>query len=223
MEGFMFRFPSPSHVISITALVISLGGAGYSATGGSLFLGRANSATAQTKLLTPLDGAAFRVENTSKSANATGMTIVTDVARPPRVVTSSTKVANFNADKLDGIDAANLTNRLVVPFNLASGGLSAPITVPANRPVLVIGATSTGGHGGVSQMTLVRIPDESLTWVGVDAAFRIIGSGRSSIQGQNIVTLDANAGVFIQVNDANSICISNVNPDDRAGIVTLIW
>ncbi len=100
----MFRLPSPSFVVSLLALLIALGGAGYSATGGNFILGKFNSATTQTKLVTPLAGAALRVDNTSAAANATGITILTNASRPPLVVTSSTKVANLNADKLDGID-----------------------------------------------------------------------------------------------------------------------
>src|SRR5438128_1596778 len=104
----MLRFPSSAHAISILALLISLGGAGYSATGGNFILGKSNSANTQTRLASPLAGPAFRVDNTSAASGATGMTIITNAARPPLTVNSSVKVANFNADKLDGIDSANL-------------------------------------------------------------------------------------------------------------------
>ena len=219
----MQKLLSPSMFISLVALLIALGGAGYSATGGNFILGQANSASTQTRLVTPLAGAALRVDNTSIAAGATGMAIVTNAGQPPLVITSSTKVTNLNADRLDGIDSANLTNRSVVPFNLAPGEVSAPISVPANRPVLVIGATSTSGHVGVGQMTLVRTPNENLIWVGLEVAFRTIEIGRSSTPGHRMVTVDADARVFIEVNDANSIRISNVDRDARAGIVTLMW
>jgi hypothetical protein len=98
MNRLMRRYPSPSLVVSITALVVALGGASYSATGGNFILGQANSASTQTRLVTPLNGGAFRVDNISTAANATGMTIVTNAARPPLAVTSSVKVARLNAD-----------------------------------------------------------------------------------------------------------------------------
>jgi hypothetical protein len=207
--------------VSLVALVIALGGAGYSATGGNFILGRANSASTQTRLVTPRAGPAMRVDNTSTAPGATGMAIITSAARPPLFVTSSKKVTNRNADRLDGIDSENFTNRRVVRFILAPGGVSAPISVPANRPVLVIGATLTSGHGGVGQVTLVRVPDENLTWVSLDSAFGVVESGKSSTPGDSIVTVDAR--VFIEVNDANSIRISNLNSDERAGILTLMW
>jgi hypothetical protein len=104
----MLRFPSPSLVISMLALMVALGGAGYSATGGTFILGQTNSATSQTRLVAPFAGAAFRIDNTSTAAVASGLNIVTDAARPPLVVSSSVKVANLNVDKLDGLSSNQL-------------------------------------------------------------------------------------------------------------------
>jgi hypothetical protein len=101
----MSRFPSSAHAISMLALLISLGGAGYSATGGNFILGQANSAATQTKLAAPINGPAFRIDNLNTGASAAGLSIITNAARPPLVVNSGVKVANLNADKLDGLDA----------------------------------------------------------------------------------------------------------------------
>lgn len=101
----MQRFLSPSRYVSLLALIISLGGAGYSATGDNFILGNTNSAATQTRLVTPLAGPAFRIDNASAAAGATGMSIVTNAARPPFAINSSVKVANLNADKLDGFDS----------------------------------------------------------------------------------------------------------------------
>src|SRR5215208_3844156 len=103
----MFRYPSPSLVISMLALTVALGGAGYSATGGNFILGQSNSAATQTKLVAPFAGPALRVDNLNTGANASGLRIVTDAARPPLVVNSSARVANLNADKLDGLSGSN--------------------------------------------------------------------------------------------------------------------
>src|SRR6185503_17846386 len=143
MNRFIRRCLSPSLVVSITAMIISLGGAGYSATGGTFILGQSNTASTQTRLVTPLSGAAFRIDNTSTAASATGMAIVTNGARPPFAVTSSVKVSRLNADKLDGLDSTQFASKLVVPFNLAGSANSAPIAFPANRPVFVMGVTTT--------------------------------------------------------------------------------
>src|SRR4051812_1419311 len=44
----MFRYPSPSLVISLFALLVALGGAGIAATGGNFILGQSNSASSLT-------------------------------------------------------------------------------------------------------------------------------------------------------------------------------
>src|ERR1044071_2658993 len=101
----MLRFPSPSLVVSMVALVVALGGAGYSATGGNFILGQANSASTQTKLVASLNSPALFIENSNTGANASGLRIITNAARAPLVVSSGVKVANLNVDKLDGIDS----------------------------------------------------------------------------------------------------------------------
>ena len=90
-----------AHALALLALFIALGGAGYSATGGNFILGRTNSASLQTRLITPLAGAAFRVENASTAAGATALAIVTARTRPPFLVTSSVKVPDLNADSME--------------------------------------------------------------------------------------------------------------------------
>ena len=60
LRGGTRRYPSPSLVVSITALVVALGGAGYSATGGNFILGQANKATTQTALSASLAGIALK-------------------------------------------------------------------------------------------------------------------------------------------------------------------
>ncbi len=224
MSRFMRRYPSPSLVVSITALVVALGGAGYSATGGNFILGQANSATTQTKLVTPLAGAAFRVDNTSTAAAATGMTIVTNAARPPLAVNSSTKVANLNADKLDGLDSTHFPRTAVVSYNLAGGANSAPIALPPSRPVLVMGVNTTSGEEGVGQVTLVRRPGEYIKWIGLETpGLAAITSGGTGTAGAHIVYIDLDLFVDIQVNDPDTIRVHNGSTGTRTGNVTLIW
>ncbi len=102
----MIKRPSPSIIIPFLALVLALGGAGYSATGGNFILGQTNTAATQTKLLAPIAGASFRVDNTSTAAAATAMTLVVTSGRPPFATNSAVKVANLNADHLDGLSSA---------------------------------------------------------------------------------------------------------------------
>ena len=46
----MTKLPSPAFIVSIVALVIALGSAGYSANGGNFILGGTNTASRQSSL-----------------------------------------------------------------------------------------------------------------------------------------------------------------------------
>lgn len=219
----MLRLSFSPHVVSVLALLISLGGASYSATGGPFILGRSNDATSQTRLVAPVASPALRIVNTSSSANAIGVAIATSPGRPPLAVTSSARVEKLNADLIDGIDSANLGHRRIVPFVLGPQQVSAAIEVPVNRPVFLIGAALDTEDIGVAHATLLRRPGAGLTWVGLDFAFRVVESGTGDTPGVNIVALDSGGGLFVEINDGNSIRISNVTNDTKGGAVTLLW
>jgi hypothetical protein len=99
------RKASPALVIAIIALFVALGGAGMAATGGNFILGKANSATSTTSLSAPIGGKALQVSNTSTTAGATALGLSAAAGHAPFTVNTSTKVANLNADRLDGIDS----------------------------------------------------------------------------------------------------------------------
>ena len=83
---------------------------------------------------------------------------------------------NLNADKIDGIDSTNLASRAVVGFNLVGGGVSAAISLPADRAVHVAGAVNTDLSAG--QLTVFRVPAGPLgvliwtgtSWIGGTSA-----------------------------------------------------
>ncbi len=146
----MIKRPSPSIVVSFLALVVALGGAGYSATGGNFILGQTNTAATQTKLLAPIAGASFRVDNTSTAAAATAMTLVVTSGRPPFATNSAVKVANLNADHLDGVSANELL-RAGRAFNLAAASpltfadlVSITLNIPKAGFVLLSGQVTIG-------------------------------------------------------------------------------
>jgi hypothetical protein len=138
----MFRFPSPLLVTSMLALIIALGGAGYSATGDNFILGLTNSASKQTRLVAPLATPAFRIDNLATGATATGLSIVTNATRPPMVVNSSVKVVNLNADKLDGLSSNQLARvGLGVNNQFGSGATltdAATVTLQIPQPGFVL-------------------------------------------------------------------------------------
>jgi hypothetical protein len=90
------------------ALFISLGGVGYAATGGNFILGQGNTATTQTALSAPIAGKALQLTNTSTAAGATALGLTVAAGKTPFTVNSGTRVANLNADKVDGFHAAQL-------------------------------------------------------------------------------------------------------------------
>ena len=225
-SGRMRRYPSPSLVVSITALVVALGGAGYSATGGNFILGNSNSASTPTLLQGPIATRTLQVNNGSTTAGATALSLSVVAGHPPMKVNSFTKVANLNADWLDGLDSKAFPRSIVIPFTVAPGAYSEPIALPLKRAVFVMAATF-GASIGVGQVTLLRT-DFDLRWTGTesyqDGPPPTGTHGASSTQGDHIVFIDHRWEVDIEVFDKNSIRIHNgQNSVARTGHLTLIW
>ena len=223
----MLRRASSAHGIALLALFISLGGAGYSATGGNFLLGRTNTATTQTALTAPLNSRTLQITNNSAAGNATALGLSVAAGHPPMAVNSSVKVANLNTDRLDGLDSTQLARSIVIPFSLEPGAISAPIALPvAQRAVFVMG-TTFGAAIGVGQVSLLRTGYD-LRWTGTESYYPGLEPhgtfGASSTQGDHIVYIDNRKEVDIEVNDANSIRIHNGQSSvARTGNVTLIW
>jgi len=103
------RFPTPSMAVSLTALLVALGGAAVSATGGNFILGTINSASNQSGIVSPVNGKMLLLNNTSTAANATALGLTVKPGHPPLIVNSDTKVPVLNVDELDGFDSSDLT------------------------------------------------------------------------------------------------------------------
>jgi hypothetical protein len=96
-----------ANVASLTALFVALGGTTYAATGGNFILGKSNTASSKSTLSAPIADKALTVTNNSTSAGATALGLNVASGRPPFKVNSPTKVANLNADQVDGLDGSN--------------------------------------------------------------------------------------------------------------------
>ena len=220
----MLKHQSPSLAISLLALFVALGGVGYSATGGNFLLGKTNTATTQTRLVAPLGAAAFRVDNDSTLSTATGIRIVTNAARPPLIVNSSAKVANLNADLLDGLDPVAFSRSQSISFHLLPFDTTDPIRLPnvygGNAQILVMGGEAS--QPSVGQVTLVK-RSGSLYWVGLESGGTGITSGGSAIAGTHIVYLDSGHDVDIEVSGAGAIQVHNHGNSIRSGTLTLTW
>jgi hypothetical protein len=111
-----------------------------------------------------------------------------------------------------------------VNFNLAAGAVSAPIGIPANIPVQLIGVTTTAGFRGVGQVSLLRIPNQFLEWVGLDStAGAAITQGFSGAAGTKIVFIDFSHQVIVEVASPNSIRVHNASAGARAGRLLITW
>ena len=115
-------------------------------------------------------------------------------------------------------------NALTSRFSLAPGADSAPITPPANQPVLVMGACTSLGFRGVGQVSLLRLPGEFLEWTGLHSADPAsIASGGAAAAGTPIVAIDFSHEVFLQVHNPDSFHVHNGAGNVRTGQVLMIW
>jgi hypothetical protein len=114
----------------------------------------------------------------------------------------------------------------VIPFNLAANSDSAPITVAADNPVLIIGNSTTVGDGGVGYITVQHRAGSFLQWSGVssptttNAPGAAVGGFAGNL-GQappvNMVAIDFNAKVFLTVVDADHFVVHNTNASAVTG------
>ncbi|MCX6418581.1 MAG: hypothetical protein NT171_15255 [Planctomycetota bacterium] len=89
----LFKKSSPVAWFLLGVLIAGGTGTAYAANGGTFRLGQSNSATATTKLT---------------NTKGTALKVISKAGTPPiNVGTNSTKVPNFNADKLDGLSSAS--------------------------------------------------------------------------------------------------------------------
>ena len=96
-----------ANVMATLAVFLILGGMSYAATGGNFILGKSNTATSKTSLTAPIADKALTVTNNSTAAGASALGLNVANGHPPFKVNSGTKVANLNADTLDGSDVTD--------------------------------------------------------------------------------------------------------------------
>jgi hypothetical protein len=98
-------------VVSALTLASTAAFAG-SGIGGVFNLGKVNTVNGTTALQGSTNGQQLHVVNSNTGTAATGIGIQTSATRPPLVVNSNVKVANLNADLLDGLDSTALQKRV---------------------------------------------------------------------------------------------------------------
>jgi hypothetical protein len=109
-------------VAVMMALVLGVATTALAGTGvGARFdLGKTNTVNAVTKLVGSVAGPSLQVDNNSTGAGATALDLQVEPGKAPMKVNSEAKVANLNADKLDGLDSTQFQQAgAPVPQDLA--------------------------------------------------------------------------------------------------------
>jgi hypothetical protein len=217
---FRLSTPAPVTVVALVVLFAAWGPTAYAAqrlaraTGDPLIVGVANSATTATNLSsTVTTGPTITFLNTGGQSAAR---FVTAAAVQPFVVYSQTKVANLNADKLDGIDSTGLLRKSVAE------------TAPGGTANGVVDVTNSGSGNGVQGKTGDSVASgvygENTSPYGYGIAGRA-GSGGSAVYGDNVGS--GYAGYFedkVHVNGplevtGNLVCTGCVGTSDISGKV----
>jgi hypothetical protein len=108
-----------ANVVATLALFLVLsGGVAIAATGGSFILGKPNSASSTSSLSAATNGKALQVTNMGTGAAATALGLNTANGHPPFTVSSGARVANLNADKLDGLSSAAFVKTASEPVHV---------------------------------------------------------------------------------------------------------
>src|SRR4051812_32629136 len=152
--------PSPAMVVALVALAVSLSGTAIAANGGNVILGKANTATAQTGLTANRAGKALQITNTSTGTGATPLGLTSAAGQPPFTTNSATKVANLNADLLDGVDSTGFYASGATVFDSSRlGGHTFAQVISFAAPHVVLAATFRGVNQNFSAPFTVAPPD----------------------------------------------------------------
>lgn len=177
----------------VAGAVVLVGGANiaaYAANGEPLRLGRLGKSTATTII--------------SNSGPGAALTLRTRSGTPPLAVASTAKVANLNADRVDGLEAASLQNTaytypLTGSAGMLGGGLSLTMEdLPAGR-YLVSYAVNVTASGATTFDCWVRTGSAATKHLHARAT-RASGSHEA-------VTMSASGAV--EISGATLVCASN--------------
>jgi len=132
-----------------------------------------------------------------------------------------------SAQNVDNAAVTTITQQTkLITFNLGPGGITLPVKVPTNKPVQIVGITTTVGFRGVGQASLLHTPapTEFIEWVGLDSTSgAAITEGFSSAPGTKILYIDFSHQVIVEVAGPGTIQIHNNSTGVRAGKVTMTW
>jgi hypothetical protein len=126
------HLPTHSTVVGYAALVLAMSGTAYAATGGTLVLGHRNATGATTSLTNTGGGPALRL-STKRSTT------------PALTVPNRAKIIHLNADRLDGLDSADLQRRDITIGAHVSSATPGPKTAAKVGPWTITLACTRSG------------------------------------------------------------------------------
>jgi hypothetical protein len=146
------------------ALTLGTASAAFAGSGiGGVFnLGVTNTVDAITKLTGTVAGPSLQIINNSTNAAATALNLQVASGKPPLKVNSTTKVANLNADQLDGLDSSAFGVKTRSSFiwtdtcdtpNTFNECAPVTVTVPAGKTYLVSVWSEFSALGGANNQT----------------------------------------------------------------------
>ena len=117
-------------------------------------LGKVNTVNAITKLVGSVAGPSLQIDNSSANTNATALDLQVEAGKAPMTVNSEAKVANLNADKLDGLsaDEIGVSGYQGVSETSASnsiGNKTLTVVCPQGKVLVGSGYDTSGAYGGV--------------------------------------------------------------------------
>ncbi len=200
-----------ANVMATIAVFMVLGGTTYAATGGNFILGNPNTANQQTSLSASpaFAGKALQVTNTGTGAGATALGLTVGSGRPPLTVNSGTKVANLNADKLDGLDSTGLGSGIL-------GGVATNVN-QANSDVRPLVGTSSSLQKGTAEYVAPK------TFVVRDFTVKLESALPALQNGVDGLYLSVNGGLVCYIEGNTDHCASGSGGPVTVSAGSLYW
>lgn len=163
----------------MVAVVLGVGTTALAAVPGDPFeLGKLNTIDKISQLVGSVDNAMFRIDNNNAGANATALDLRVEPGKPPMKTNSETRVANLNADKLDGKSAdaigVNGLERVVAVSRFDSESpKDVTVFCPAGKVVVGTGGNVNGALSGnfpdIQTDVVIRTIDPNVGFITVSA------------------------------------------------------
>jgi hypothetical protein len=176
-------------------LAVVANGVAVAATGQGFVLGRHNAANKATTLARTTSGPALQVR-TASTANA------------PFIVNGRGRVANLNADKVDGLDAERLRHQVlsfeISPAGFTGSSFAMTLPLPAGR----YAASYTATFDGIAGYTFCWLEQSRETGDPEVQQKKVLGE--DIYQGDNLAALNGNGVVTVAADtEVSLVCQSD--------------